>query len=31
MTVVAEQLAAWAVGLEPSDHDLGLARRSRDL
>jgi 2-methylcitrate dehydratase PrpD len=28
MTAVAEQLAAWAVGLEPSDDDLGLARRS---
>ena len=28
MTPVAEQLAAWAAGLEPSDDDLALARRS---
>ena len=28
MTRVAEQLAAWAAGLEPSDDDLALARRS---
>ena len=28
MTPVAETLAAWAAGLEPSDDDLALARRS---
>jgi 2-methylcitrate dehydratase PrpD len=28
VTHVAEQLAAWAAGLEPSDDDLTLARRS---
>ena len=28
MTPVAEALAAWAAGLEPSDDDLALARRS---
>jgi 2-methylcitrate dehydratase PrpD len=28
MTPVAESLAAWAAGLEPSDDDLALARRS---
>src|SRR3954462_7912574 len=28
MTRVAESLAAWAVGLEPSEDDLALARRS---
>ena len=28
MTPIAEQLAAWAAGLEPSDDDLALARRS---
>jgi 2-methylcitrate dehydratase PrpD len=28
VTRVAEQLAAWAAGLEPSDDDLALARRS---
>src|SRR3954470_8439191 len=28
MTRVAESLAAWAAGLEPSDDDLALARRS---
>ncbi|MGZ4280363.1 MAG: MmgE/PrpD family protein, partial [Solirubrobacteraceae bacterium] len=28
MTVVAGPLAAWAAGLEPSDDDLALARRS---
>ena len=28
MTPVAEPLAAWAAGLEPSDDDLALARRS---
>ena len=28
MTGVAAPLAAWAAGLEPSDDDLALARRS---
>jgi 2-methylcitrate dehydratase PrpD len=28
MTLVAEPLAGWAAGLEPSDDDLALARRS---
>jgi 2-methylcitrate dehydratase PrpD len=28
MTPVAEQLASWAAGLEPSDDDLALAQRS---
>ena len=28
MTIVAEPLAAWAAGLEPSDDDLALAQRS---